>query len=201
MRKVSERWHVACKFFPSNWAKGGQYADISFADTGYSVQLRYGFRFDSKKLLNPANQGNPFYTRKTDISEIVAFLGGNLKKIKKQTYKFCLCTVRIGSMWSLWMNGTGLNLMLFHLIPAHFIPVHLIPVANLMTNSLGRKVSLCALCKILPPVTETFAAVSKTKRKKYWMHPYWRTGAVKKIQLGLRRLRLRLRCSCATCLY
>jgi hypothetical protein len=34
---------------------------ISFAGTGHSEHLRLAFKFDNKKLLNPANQADPFY--------------------------------------------------------------------------------------------------------------------------------------------
>jgi hypothetical protein len=39
-------------------------------------------RLESEKLLYPANQGDPFYIVKTDISQIVAFLGAILTKLK-----------------------------------------------------------------------------------------------------------------------
>jgi hypothetical protein len=35
--------------------------DISFADTGLSTQLCHTYRFESEKLLNPANQVDPLY--------------------------------------------------------------------------------------------------------------------------------------------
>jgi hypothetical protein len=38
-----------------------QYADITFTDTGQSAPLRLAFRFESEKLLNPANQVDPLY--------------------------------------------------------------------------------------------------------------------------------------------
>jgi hypothetical protein len=54
-----------------------KYADIpvSFVVMGYSAPLRLAYRFASEKLPNPANQLNPFYIAKTDISKIVAFKG------------------------------------------------------------------------------------------------------------------------------
>jgi hypothetical protein len=51
-----------------------KFANISFADTGHGAQLRLGYRFESEKLLNLANQADPFYIVKTDTSKIVAFL-------------------------------------------------------------------------------------------------------------------------------
>jgi hypothetical protein len=57
--------------------------DISLADTGLSAQLSYTYRFESKKLLNPANQVDPFYIVKSGISKIIAFLRKIFKKIIK----------------------------------------------------------------------------------------------------------------------
>jgi hypothetical protein len=51
-----------------------QYADISCTDTGHIVPLRHAFRFESK-FQKPANQVNPLYIVKTDISKSVPFQG------------------------------------------------------------------------------------------------------------------------------
>jgi hypothetical protein len=59
----------------------GLYAEFSFADKGHSAQLRHPYRFESEKLINPANQRDPFYIAKTDISKIVAFRGAILKNL------------------------------------------------------------------------------------------------------------------------
>jgi hypothetical protein len=45
----------------------------------HSAQLRLAYRFESEKLLNPANQVDPFYILKADISPIAPFLGEILK--------------------------------------------------------------------------------------------------------------------------
>jgi hypothetical protein len=37
--------------------------------------MRLAYRFASEKLLNPANQVDPFYIAKSDISKILAFEG------------------------------------------------------------------------------------------------------------------------------
>jgi hypothetical protein len=47
---------------------------------GRSVQLCHACRFESEKLLNPANQVDPFCIVKAVISKNVAFLGAILKK-------------------------------------------------------------------------------------------------------------------------
>jgi hypothetical protein len=59
-------WRVQITY-PSNWATDGRYADISFADTRRSAQLRHAYRFESEKLLNPANQREPFLYSKNMI--------------------------------------------------------------------------------------------------------------------------------------
>jgi hypothetical protein len=41
-----------------------------------------GNAYESEKLLNPANEVDPFYIVKTNISKILAFLGTIKKKIK-----------------------------------------------------------------------------------------------------------------------
>jgi hypothetical protein len=56
-----------------------KYAGISFADTGHRAPLRLAYRFASEKLLNPANQVDPFCVAKSDISKKVAFKGAILK--------------------------------------------------------------------------------------------------------------------------
>jgi hypothetical protein len=53
-----------------------KYAGISyFTVTGHSAPLRLAYRFASEKLLNHANQVDPFYIAKHDISKIVALRG------------------------------------------------------------------------------------------------------------------------------
>jgi hypothetical protein len=47
-----------------------------------SAQLRLAYRFKSEKLLNPANQQDPFYALKTDISKTHSFSRGNVKKLE-----------------------------------------------------------------------------------------------------------------------
>jgi hypothetical protein len=59
----------------------GKYADISFTDSGHSAQLHYIYRFESETLLKPANQVEPFYIEKNDISKVVAFLGAILRNL------------------------------------------------------------------------------------------------------------------------
>jgi hypothetical protein len=39
-----------------------KYAGFSFADTGYRGPLSLAYSFESEKLLNPANEGEPFYS-------------------------------------------------------------------------------------------------------------------------------------------
>jgi hypothetical protein len=41
-----------------------QYTDISFTDTGNSAPLSLAYRFESEKLLNPANQVAPLFFSK-----------------------------------------------------------------------------------------------------------------------------------------
>jgi hypothetical protein len=47
---------------------------LGITGPGHNAQLRHTYRSESKKLLNPANQGDPFYAVKTDNSKIVSFL-------------------------------------------------------------------------------------------------------------------------------
>jgi hypothetical protein len=45
---------------------------ISFPDTGHRAPWHLAYRFSSEKLLNPANQVDPYGKAKSAISKIVA---------------------------------------------------------------------------------------------------------------------------------
>jgi hypothetical protein len=53
----------------------GKCTDINFTDTGHSAHLRHAYRFESEKLINPANQVDTFNIVKTDISKSYSFYG------------------------------------------------------------------------------------------------------------------------------
>jgi hypothetical protein len=63
----SEEYRLECKFYPSNWTTAGSLP---------VCQLRLAYTCESEKLLNPANQVDPFY-----LVKIAAFLGPILKNL------------------------------------------------------------------------------------------------------------------------
>jgi hypothetical protein len=63
----------------------------SFTDTGHSALLRHTYRYESEKLPKSANQVDPFYMVKTDISKIVVF--DSFKAIISQTIS-CDCPLK-----------------------------------------------------------------------------------------------------------